>query len=286
MAVLPRHVALVSEMNSTELSFSELTTVSAAISKQVARDFSPIWEVNATVDPFPTLEDVPPGYWPVIIQADIGNPTAAGFHTDRNGNPFALVQYSASWSLTASHETLEMLADPFGNRVVASLSPFDDKTRVEILVEVCDPSEDAKFSYTVDGVVVSDFYTPHYLDPVTAPGVRYGFGNALEKARQLLKGGYISFHDLSSNHWMQMTFFGAKPELVDLGELTTSGGKSIREQIDRLTRIPSLTKGLAKSDKMVTRARTLMKSVDAGSNAKAAMWRAQIKQIVKDIDLE
>ena len=279
MANLPMHVALVSEMDASDLSFSELTTVSAAISKQVARDFSPIWEVNATVDAFPSLNDVPPGYWPVTIQADIGDPTAAGFHTDKNGNPFALVLFSPSWSLTASHEALEMLADPFGNRVVSSRSPADDKTRVEILVEVCDPSEDAQFSYTIDGVAVSDFYTPNYLDPVTAPGVRYGFTSALTQARQVLKGGYISFHDLTTDHWMQVTFLKAKPETVDLGVLSTAGGQSIRAQIDRVTRVPTLEKGLTKSDKTVTRARTLMKAVDAGSNAKAAMWRAQIREV-------
>jgi hypothetical protein len=280
MATLPMHVALVSEMDASDLSFSELSTVSAAISKQIARDFGPIWGVNATIDAFPSLDDVPPGYWPVTIKADIDDPTAAGFHTDKNGNPFALVLFSASWSLTASHEVLEMLADPFGNRVVSSLSPVDNKTRVEILVEVCDPSEDSQFSYTIDGVAVSDFYTPSYLDPVTAPGVRYGFTKALTETRQVLKGGYISFHDLSTDHWKQLAFFKTKSEVIDLGILSATSGQSIRAQIDRKTRVPSLSQGLPKTDKTVTRARTLMKSVDAGSNAKAVMWRAQIRELI------
>lgn len=277
---LPMHVGLVSEMSASDLPFSDLATVSAAISKQISRDFGPIWGVNATVDAFPSLDDVPPGYWPVTIQADIGDPTAAGFHTDKNGNPFALVQFSPSWSLTASHEILEMLADPFGNRVVSSFSPVDNKSRVEILVEVCDPSEGTKFSYTIDGVAVSDFYTPRYLDPVTAPGVRYGFTDALTQARQVLKDGYISFHDLSTDHWMQLSFFKAKPEVVDLGVMTTTGGQSIRAQIDRRTRVSAISKGLSKNDKVVTRARAIMKSVDAGSNAKAVMWCAHIRDLI------
>jgi hypothetical protein len=279
MANLPMHVALVSEMDAADLSFSELTTVSAALSKQVARDFAPIWDVNATVDPFPSLDDVPPGAWPVIIKEDIGDPSAAGFHTDQNGNPFALVQFSPSWGLTASHEALEMLADPFGNRVVSSKSPLDNKTRVEILVEVCDPSEDASFSYTIDGVTVSDFYTPRYLDSITAPGVRYSFTGSITKARQVLKGGYISFHDLATDRWTQITFFGAKPTTVDLGKLSAAAGQSIRAQIDRGTRVPQIEKGLPKSDKVMTLARSLMKAVDAGSNAKAEMWRAHIKKL-------
>ena len=72
---------------------------------------------------FAKLEDVPTDYWPVIIRDDIKTPGAAGVHEDKNGQPFALVQFSDAWSLTASHETLEMLADPFGNRLVAGRSP-------------------------------------------------------------------------------------------------------------------------------------------------------------------
>ena len=169
--------------------------------------------------------------------------------------------------------------DPFGNRVVSSKSPLDNKTRVEILVEVCDPSEDASFSYTIDGVTVSDFYTPRYLDAITAPGVRYSFTGSITKARQVLKGGYISFHDLATDRWTQITFFGAKPTTVDLGKLSAAGGQSIRAQIDRATRVPQIEKGLPKSDKVMTLARSLMKAVDAGSNAKGEMWRAHSKKL-------
>jgi hypothetical protein len=91
------------------------------------------------VDAFPTLEDVPIGYWPILVQEDINTPGAAGVHLDKDGQPFALVQMSNSWSLTASHEMLEMLADPFGNRLVPGQSPKSRQGRVEFLVEVCDP---------------------------------------------------------------------------------------------------------------------------------------------------
>jgi len=66
----------------------------------------------------------------VIIVADVKG--AAGVHLDRNGQPFALVEYGQGWwSLTASHETLEMLADPWGNRLIAGNSPKPDQGRVE-----------------------------------------------------------------------------------------------------------------------------------------------------------
>src|SRR5918911_1737379 len=88
----------------------------------------------ATVAAFPTLEDVPVGYWPMIVRDDIGQPGAAGIHLDKDGQPFALITMSDSWSLTASHEMLEMLADPFGNRVIPGRSPRRGQGRVEFLV--------------------------------------------------------------------------------------------------------------------------------------------------------
>ena len=36
-----------------------------------------------------------------------------GIHLDDNGQPYALVRRTPSWTLAASHEVLEMLADPF-----------------------------------------------------------------------------------------------------------------------------------------------------------------------------
>jgi hypothetical protein len=64
------------------------------------------------------------------------------------------------WSVTASHECQEMLADPFGNRLVSGPSLAPDQGNVEYLVEVCDPVEDLGFAYLINGVLVSDFYTP------------------------------------------------------------------------------------------------------------------------------
>ena len=86
MSALIKHVALVSETPTVQL--ADVMKVAAALQKQALRDFKRIWKVAATVDPFARLEDVPLGYWPIIILDDIGNPSAAGFHTSRDGQPF------------------------------------------------------------------------------------------------------------------------------------------------------------------------------------------------------
>src|SRR6267154_3854728 len=126
-------LALVSETDSVGL--SELTRVSAALQKQITRDLSGQWDVQGTIDPFVALRDVPPGYWPVIIRDDIGQ-DAAGVHCDDTGQPMALVTSDLDWSVTASHEVLEMLVDPFGNRMIAGQSVSPDQGRAEYLVEV------------------------------------------------------------------------------------------------------------------------------------------------------
>lgn len=164
--MLSINLALISEIEGHDP--SDVARVAAALSRQATRDFAPIWNMEgATVDTFPKLEDVPVGYWPLIVVADIKD--AGGVHLDKDGQPFALIEMSDSWSLTASHETLEMLADPWGNRLVPGRSIKPNQGRVEYLVEVCDPSEAAQFAYTVNDVLVSDFYTPRFFDPTDTP---------------------------------------------------------------------------------------------------------------------
>jgi hypothetical protein len=292
MATLLRQIGLVSEVKDT--SFSELARVSAALQKQVARDFAPLWEIQATVDAFAKLEDVPIGYWPVIVQADIGF-NAAGIHLDKDGQPFSLVQYEAGWSLTASHEVLEMLGDPFGDRLIAGESIKPGQGRVEYLVEVCDPSEDIAFAYTVNGVTVSDFYTPQFFEPVKNPGVRYGYTAALTGPRQVLKGGYLSWHDPVSDHWWQQTFFGAKKAFRDLGVFDANAKESIRELVDRRTRHRYWAPGASKkapgkpapgmTSMLASHVGPLNEAV-ASSGSKAQSWRAQIAALKTNKDFE
>jgi hypothetical protein len=235
MASLIRQVALVSE--SRRVTFKELAKVSAALQKQASRDLAQVWDVSATVDVFADLEDVPLGYWPIIVMDDIGF-DAAGIHLDKDGQPFALVTASDDndvWSLTASHEILEMLVDPFGDRLVAGDSPKPDQGRVLFLVEVSDPSEAAEFGYSVNGVLVSDFYTPRFFDPVASAGVRYSFTDAITEPRQVLRGGYLSWlNPITDSWWQEIWFSGNQSTFRELGPLDARNG-SIRSQIDRLT---------------------------------------------------
>ena len=231
--MLIRQIALTSETK--KVSLSELSKVAAALQKQTTRDLVPIWEIKATVDAFAKLNEVPIGYWPIVVtEEDLGD--AAGIHEDKDGQPFSLVKYGNGWSLTASHECLEMLVDPFGNRLVSGPSGMKGQGRVRFLVEICDPSEDTPYAYRSNGILVSDFYTPVYFDPVTSPNIRYSFSGAIKHPRQVLKGGYLSWHEPKSDHWFQETFFsGNKSRFRDLGKFTAQAGQNLRSLVYKRT---------------------------------------------------
>ena len=268
-------VAVVSE--SENVPFSELGRVSAALQKQAIRDLAPVWEVQATVDAFSVLEDVPIGYWPIIIMDDIGE-DAAGVHEDKDGQPFALVQADAGWALTASHECLEMLVDPFGKNLIPGPSKMEGQGRVEFLVEVCDPSEDASFGYTVNGITVSDFYTPQYFDPVASPSVRYSFTGAIKEPRQVLRGGYLSWHDPVTDHWFQEIFFsGSRSRFRDLGVLTATAGENFRTLIYRVT--PESFRARRPTTRRLASLTAAMETVSESTYSKAEAWRQQIAQL-------
>ena len=278
--MLNRNLALVADTE--KITPSQLTTVAAALQKQATRDFGPLWDIQANVSGFAKLEDVPTDYWPVIVSDDINTPGAAGVHEDKNGQPFALVQFSDTWSLTASHETLEMLADPFGNRLVAGKSPKAGQGRVNFLVEVCDPCEDQQLAYTVNGVTVSDFYTPHFFDPVADSSVRYSYTGALKAPRTILNGGYLSWGVPQTNEWFQMVWFDtAKPVFRSLGVLSAKITGSLRAAIDRLTPTPLETMKLPAKSPLITAARDAFDEVDDASVGRAKFLRKQIEKIKK-----
>ncbi|MBI3510944.1 MAG: hypothetical protein HY064_09770 [Bacteroidetes bacterium] len=235
--MIPSHIALVDHTGKIKL--SELNIVAAALQKQVIRDFSPLWKVVATVDAFEKSKDIPVGYWPVIIRNHVAD--AAGYHLDKQGQPFALVEYAGDWPITVSHEILEMLVDPFGNRLVPGncLKQWTEKhpdkkeySRVSYLVEVCDPCEDDDYSYKCNGVPVSDFITPQYFDPEGTSGGRYSFTGAIMQPRTLLKNGYLTWY-IPGSHEMWQAYTGPRGGFTFEKDTDPEVTGCLRERSDR-----------------------------------------------------
>jgi hypothetical protein len=257
---LPIHIALVSLTK--QISTRSLLQVAAAIQKQATRDFAPIWGLTATVDGFDDLESVPNDYIPVVVFGDAGelcgelvsfvgsepaerlvdafeSGTVAGVHLNAlTRQPFALVSATDAWTVLASHEVLEMICDPFGNRLVAAAHPTRPRERVKYLIEVCDPC--CSRWYPVNGVPLTDFYTPRFFDPVRVAGVRYSFTGSIEYPRQILENGYLTFLDPSDSSLYQQQFGEEQPvKLTGLAELARSG-LPLRTIVDGNPRTPRL----------------------------------------------
>lgn len=267
------HVALVSK--ATGISQTALSRAAGAIQKQVLRDFGPIWSIQASVDSYPTLASVPLGAWPVIVMENIGD-GALGYHVDSHGQPYALVKHTSGWQQTVSHETLEMLVDPFGNRLIAAQSVKPGQGRVRYLVEVCDPSEDTTFGYTVNGITVSDFYTPHFFDPVKNPAVRYSFTGAITSPLTIMRGGYLSWLDPASQHMWQQIWFGATKQFRDLGPADLKAG-ALRAHVDRLTVRKELSQGVPAAKLKAARASD--KRNEKSSESWAKTFEAEIEKV-------
>ncbi|GHO42744.1 hypothetical protein [Ktedonospora formicarum] len=251
--MMPSHIALISETDA--ISTAELTRVAAALQKQVTRDFTPLWNIEGTVDAFSRLEDVPLGYNPVIVRANVPD-HALGFHLDEQGQPYAIVQYSHSWSLSASHEVLELLADAYGNCLVAGPSLKKDHGRVQYLLGICDPCQGADFAYTVNDILVSDFVTPSYYEPVRANGERYSYTGAVQEPRQVLPGGYITWYNASDGRWWQFRHLGIDGGFVDFGASQQHQQRSgLREFIDRQTPRTPISRGLPNDSRKLQTAR-------------------------------
>ncbi|HTS24287.1 MAG TPA: hypothetical protein VMH81_00315 [Bryobacteraceae bacterium] len=223
-----------------------LQETAAALAIQVTRDLGPVWNVQATVRALPSATHIPVGVWPVFLVASLP-PGEGGFHLDKKNQPFAEViatPDSNDWTIDASHEILEMLVDPMGNRLQTSLAikisgngVKDTTGDFEYLVEACDPCEANDFAYEIQGIAVSDFITPRFYDPVATSGTRYSFGGNIKAPRQILPGGYISFVDPETDHMEQILLLGPKPQFKDLGPAT---GSSLRAFVDGQTYQPVL----------------------------------------------
>lgn len=237
--MLPIRVGLVDTTGHVDPNLMQ--AAAAAINLQVTRDLPQFWGVQATVSYLPNPKRLPAGVWPVQLVSTL--PAGeGGVHMDRHNQPYAKViaGNDASWTIDASHEIIEMLVDPFGNKMqssraiqIANGTVQDATGEFNYLVEACDPCEANAFGYTIQGVLVSDFLTPRYYDPLVTPGTRYSFTGAIKAPRQMLKGGYISFVNLETDRWQQILWLdpAGPPQLRDLGP---ASGASLRAWIDGL----------------------------------------------------
>lgn len=197
---------------STVLTDDQLTPVIAALMAQVSRDFAPYWGVDAKLvqvckkpNPKAIVAQVavppPVAFW-LLIANTSDYAGAAGYHdVTPEGMPLGKafvksdVDAGLPWSVTVSHELLEMLADPDISRVVEYRGT---KKTVFFALEVCDPCEDNSFAYGIGQIFVSDFVLPGWYHAYRNYPF-YDFAKRITKPLQILAGGYQSVFDPTLN---------------------------------------------------------------------------------------
>ncbi|MCI0539364.1 MAG: hypothetical protein L0Z50_29500 [Verrucomicrobiales bacterium] len=250
-----------------QISDEKLEEAIRAINRQVRDDFEPYWSLGATLRlegrsaKKPSKQNLAEMRGDAIIymwnESDI--PGALGYH-DRNnrGIPYGFVftelsaQIGENWSVTLSHEALELIGDQEANLLVQGPHPENENLAVFHWYEMCDAVQAE--TYLIDGVEVSNFVLPLYFTGGEELGGRNDFLNRSHSGKTLRSfginpGGYVGFFNPQSG---QHETFSRKGDVAAAARLNLK----LRTETARISRHQFLTSSREKpADKIVAKRR-------------------------------
>lgn len=215
--------------SSRNIPYAALSQVAQALQTQIDRDFGPIWGIHAQITALQEGDTVPALIWLMTILDH--SEAGLGVHLDKSHHPFAEIEASDDWTITASHEMLEMLCDPLGHKFMQApdITPNSDGHLVNYLVEVGDPCE--IYSYTINNVTVSDFVTPDYYNPHADGSVSLDFLHRLSQPFEVPQGCYLSWIDPADGKWHQKQVDGS---FVSSRERASTHGNPRQDRDDKI----------------------------------------------------
>ena len=197
-------VSIINE--STVLADAQVRAAVTDLETQVHKDFAPAWGIDADLAFVPKGATPASGSWWLAVLDDTDQASALGYHDlTPEGLPEGKVfagtdlKLNLQWTVTASHELLEMLADPDIDLAAVQSDPNTGNPTRLYAYEVCDACEDDQFGYTVGKTLVSDFVFPSWFESFWSPGgTQFDQRHKIQQAFQILAGGYIGVLDLPS----------------------------------------------------------------------------------------
>jgi len=188
---------------------TQVQAIVPALQTQVHRDFAPVWGVDADLTFVAHGAPTPPGSWWLTVLDNSDQAGALGYHdrTDEGlpmGKAFAGtdIQAGNSWTVTVSHELLEMLGDPDLN--LCAYVQKDGGGMLLYAYEVCDACEADSAGYNIGATLVSDFAYPAWFESFRKPGTQFDYRSLIQQPFGLLAEGYISMFDTTnSDGWTQ-----------------------------------------------------------------------------------
>jgi hypothetical protein len=221
----------------TALTDGEIAAAVPALQAQIHEHFAPVWGIDADLVYVGTAQPAP-GCWWLVILDNSDQQGALGYHdlTDEGlpiGKVFAATDKAnkLNWTITASHELLEMLADPDISLTVF-LQP-DNSSGTLYSYEVCDACEDDQFGYNIGDIFVSDFVFPAWFEASRpAESTQFDYAKQLHApVPTLLSGGYIGAFDVTAGTgWHQVT---AEERLGRAFHRPRAGGRHDRRRTPR-----------------------------------------------------
>jgi len=219
---------------------NEVQNAVRSVNRQVLEDFAPVWGVayvcslqssEFTGQPDEAIANEPVTADAAIYIVDQSHlEGAAGYHFI-NGRevPYGFVFTEANqWTVTLSHEVLELIVDPLANAFVPGPDPRPGQNGTVLhTYEVCDAVE--RTIYFIDGVAVSNFVTPKYFLEGNAPGTRNDFLGTPIKSFECLPGCHVAFFDLDAGQFVVHAPAGALSDT--LNAMPTHLAAKLRENI-------------------------------------------------------
>ena len=195
------------------LSDNQIRSAIPSLQQQVVRDFAPIWNRTATLTFYSgaNVSSIPANYWWIAILDDSTTAGALGFHDlTSSGMPMAKVfaktdiLNNQSWTVTISHELLEMLVNPYVMEYAFEQTSNTAGTLYPL--EVGDPVEADALGITINGVLCSNFITPFWFQGWLGTGAaKFDFGGVLTNPLQLAHGGYVQTYAATGTGFTQTT---------------------------------------------------------------------------------
>jgi hypothetical protein len=194
---------------STVLADTDVQPVVGPLQTQVHRDFAPVWGVDADLTFYPKGQSPPAGLWQILILDDSDQAGDLGYHdlTDDGfpqGKVFARtdINSNSAWTVTASHEVLEMLADPDINLYALWRSGNEFSF---YSYEVCDPCHLDDYGYKIEGTLMSDFVYPAWFEYWRGKDTtQFDHCKLIHEPFEILPKALIYIYEISYNNgWMQ-----------------------------------------------------------------------------------
>lgn len=184
-----------------------------AVNRQVVEDFMPIWGCGRICklheaafqpnDEESLAEEQLRAESVIYLVNESSLEGALGYHSINSQDlpiGFVFVELG-DWTITLSHEVLELIVDPTVNIYVPGPDPRSNSQEITLFhsYEVCDAVE--RISYRIDGIEVSNFVTPNYFTVGDVKGSKNDFLGTDVSSFGLLEGCHLGVIHIENLEW-------------------------------------------------------------------------------------